>query len=35
VDVLMPAEAQLRVKVGDKVKGGSSVIGLLPVSGRS
>ena len=26
VDVLMPAEAQLRVKVGDHVKGGSSVL---------
>lgn len=35
VDVLMPAEAQLRVKVGDKVSGGSSVIGQLPVSGRA
>jgi phosphatidylserine decarboxylase len=31
VDVLMPSEAELRVKVGDKVKGGSSVIGQLPV----
>jgi len=35
VDVLMPAEAELRVRVGDKVKGGSSVIGKLPVSGKS
>ena len=26
VDVLMPAEANLRVKVGDRVKGGSSVL---------
>jgi phosphatidylserine decarboxylase len=34
VDVLMPAEAELRVKVGDRVKGGSSVIGRLPVSGQ-
>lgn len=35
VDILMPAEAQLLVKVGDKVKGGSSVIAQLPTSGRS
>jgi phosphatidylserine decarboxylase len=34
VDVLMPAETQLCVKVGDKVKGGSSVIGQLPVGGN-
>ena len=32
VDVLMPAETELRVKVGDRVKGGSSVLGKLPVS---
>jgi phosphatidylserine decarboxylase len=32
VDVLMPAEARLYVKVGDKVKGGSSVIAKLPAS---
>jgi phosphatidylserine decarboxylase len=31
VDVLMPADAELRVNVGDRVKGGSSVIGQLPV----
>ena len=31
VDVLMPPEAELRVKVGDRVKGGSSVIGQLPL----
>lgn len=30
VDVLMPAEATLRVRVGDRVKGGSSVIGVMP-----
>jgi phosphatidylserine decarboxylase len=35
VDVLMPAEAELRVKVGDHVMGGSSVIGKLPVSGQN
>jgi phosphatidylserine decarboxylase len=33
VDVLMPAEAQLMVKVGDRVKGGVSVLGQLPLSG--
>jgi phosphatidylserine decarboxylase len=26
VDVLMPAEAELRVKVGDRVRGGSSIL---------
>jgi phosphatidylserine decarboxylase len=34
VDVLMPADSKLYVKVGDKVKGGSSVIGQMPVSGQ-
>jgi len=34
VDILMPAETELRVRVGDKVKGGSSVIGRLPLSGQ-
>jgi phosphatidylserine decarboxylase len=29
VDVLMPAETELRVKVGDRVKGGRSVIGRV------
>ena len=29
-DVLMPAEADLRVKVGTRVKGGVSVLGALP-----
>ena len=29
VDVLMPAETTPRVKVGDRVKGGSSVLGVL------
>jgi phosphatidylserine decarboxylase len=32
VDVLMPAEAELRVKVGDRVRGGSSVLGRIPVA---
>ena len=30
VDVVLPAEAELRVKVGDKVKGGSSVLASVP-----
>ena len=30
-DILMPAQAKLRVKTGARVKGGSSVIGVLPV----
>jgi phosphatidylserine decarboxylase len=29
VDVLMPADVELRVKVGDRVHGGSSVLGVL------
>jgi phosphatidylserine decarboxylase len=35
VDVLMPAEARLYVKVGDRVKGGSSVLAKLPSSGTT
>jgi phosphatidylserine decarboxylase len=30
VDVLLPAEAELHVKVGDRVKGGSSILGVMP-----
>lgn len=30
VDVLVPAEATLRVRVGERVKGGSSVIAMMP-----
>jgi phosphatidylserine decarboxylase len=30
VDVLMPAEVELRVKVGQRVKGGSSVLAAMP-----
>jgi phosphatidylserine decarboxylase len=30
VDVLLPAEAEIRVKVGQKVNGGSSVLAALP-----
>ena len=32
VDVLLPAEAALRVKVGQRVKGGASVLAAMPVS---
>jgi len=35
VDVLMPAEAELRVKVGDKVRGGSSILGRMPATTQS
>jgi len=36
VDIVVPAEAELRVKVGQKVKGGSSVLASMPanVAGR-
>ena len=30
VDVLVPADAELRVKVGDKVQGGASILAALP-----
>jgi len=30
VDVIVPSEAELKVKVGDKVKGGSSVLAAVP-----
>jgi phosphatidylserine decarboxylase len=32
-DVLMPAEAMLKVRTGARVKGGSSVLAVLPVAG--
>jgi phosphatidylserine decarboxylase len=35
VDVLMPSDTELRVKVGQRVKGGSSIIGLLPSGVKS
>jgi len=31
-DVLLPASVDLRVKAGDRVKGGSSVLGIVPVA---
>ena len=34
VDVLLPAEARLRVKVGQRVKGGSSVLAAMPEGDR-
>jgi phosphatidylserine decarboxylase len=33
VDVLLPANAELRVKVGDRVKGGASVLAAVRVAG--
>jgi phosphatidylserine decarboxylase len=35
VDVLLPARAELRVKVGERVKGGDSVLAVVDVSKRS
>jgi phosphatidylserine decarboxylase len=32
VDVLLPAEAELRVKVGQRVKGGASVLAVMGIS---
>lgn len=34
VDVVIPAAAALRVKVGDRVKGGSTVLAAMPAEGR-
>jgi phosphatidylserine decarboxylase len=34
VDVLLPAEAEIRVKVGQKVNGGASVLAFLPEGER-
>ena len=34
-DVLLPASVDLRVKAGDHVKGGSSVLGVVSASGRT
>jgi phosphatidylserine decarboxylase len=34
VDVLLPAEVELRVRVGQRVKGGSSVLAAMP-AGKS
>ena len=33
-DVLLPANVELRVKAGDRVKGGSSVLAVMPASDR-
>ena len=34
VDVLLPAEANLKVRTGTRVKGGSTVLAVLPVPGQ-
>jgi phosphatidylserine decarboxylase len=34
VDVLMPADVELRVKPGDRVQGGKSILGVLPGYGN-
>lgn len=34
-DVLLPASVELRVKAGDRVKGGSSVLGIVQPQGRA
>jgi len=34
VDVILPAEAQLKVKVGQKVNGGESVLAAMQVGDR-
>ena len=35
VDVLLPASVDLRVRAGERVKGGSSVLACLPVTSRT
>jgi len=35
VDVLLPAEAELRVKPGQRVKGGASVLAVMPAGGHA
>lgn len=35
VDVLLPASIDLKVKAGDHVKGGSSVLGVMPTAGQT
>ena len=35
VDVLMPADVELRVKPGDRVQGGTSILGVLPGYGEN
>jgi phosphatidylserine decarboxylase len=34
VDVIVPVEARLQVKVGERVKGGASVLAAMPVAAR-
>jgi phosphatidylserine decarboxylase len=33
VDVIVPAEAELKVKWGDRVKGGASILAVMPTAG--
>ncbi|HVG28000.1 MAG TPA: phosphatidylserine decarboxylase family protein [Acidobacteriaceae bacterium] len=33
-DVLLPASVELRVKAGERVKGGSSILGIMPTAER-
>jgi phosphatidylserine decarboxylase len=35
VDVVIPAEAELRVKKGERVKGGASVLAVMPIGDRA
>jgi phosphatidylserine decarboxylase len=35
VDVLLPSAVELRVKAGDRVKGGSSILGIVPPAGQT
>jgi phosphatidylserine decarboxylase len=35
VDVLLPSAVELRVKAGDRVKGGSSILGIVPPAGQA
>ncbi|HUB31153.1 MAG TPA: phosphatidylserine decarboxylase [Terracidiphilus sp.] len=35
VDVILPAEADLRVKVGERVRGGASVLAAMPAENRA
>jgi len=32
VDVLMPAEAELKIKLGSHVQGGSSILAVVPTN---
>ena len=34
-DVLLPASVELRVKAGDRVKGGTSILGIVRIAGQA